>query len=205
MMNDREGWRERVRDIRASITTWWWWYIYIVIHRQIYFVLSELISVSRQARFPKLGSKPGWLKRQSKILPQTKQSVCRWLYIYIYIHIYTHLQTDCFVISHLFTVARYAGRFKLGSKPAQHYVRLSVIPLSPQSAYVSLGIIRHYVVAFAVYILPYLIPKYSIQSKSFALRKWQPLILSPECSTPGIYICMNYSRPKVWHHPELFL
>ena len=26
-MNDREKWRERVRDIRASGTTWWWWYI----------------------------------------------------------------------------------------------------------------------------------------------------------------------------------
>ena len=24
-MNDRETWRERVRDIRASRTTWWWW------------------------------------------------------------------------------------------------------------------------------------------------------------------------------------
>ena len=31
-MNDREGWRERVRDIRADSTTrWWWWYIYIYI------------------------------------------------------------------------------------------------------------------------------------------------------------------------------
>ena len=28
-MNDREKWRERVRDIRASGTTWWFWYIYI--------------------------------------------------------------------------------------------------------------------------------------------------------------------------------
>ena len=26
-MNDREKWRERVRDIRASGTTWWWWWI----------------------------------------------------------------------------------------------------------------------------------------------------------------------------------
>ncbi len=42
---------------------------YIVIHRQICFVLSELFSVVRQARFPKLGLKPGWLKWQSKILP----------------------------------------------------------------------------------------------------------------------------------------
>ena len=26
-MNDREKWWERVRDIRASGTTWWWWYM----------------------------------------------------------------------------------------------------------------------------------------------------------------------------------
>ena len=26
-MNDRKKWRERVRDIRASGTTWWWWYV----------------------------------------------------------------------------------------------------------------------------------------------------------------------------------
>ena len=25
VMNDREKWREEVRDIRASGTTWWWW------------------------------------------------------------------------------------------------------------------------------------------------------------------------------------
>ena len=25
-MNDREKWRERVRDIRASSRTWWWWW-----------------------------------------------------------------------------------------------------------------------------------------------------------------------------------
>ena len=25
-MNDREKWRESVRDIRASSTTWWWWW-----------------------------------------------------------------------------------------------------------------------------------------------------------------------------------
>ena len=27
-MDDREGWRERVRDIRADgVTCWWWWWI----------------------------------------------------------------------------------------------------------------------------------------------------------------------------------
>ena len=25
-MNDREKWRERVRDIRAASTIWWWWW-----------------------------------------------------------------------------------------------------------------------------------------------------------------------------------
>ena len=26
-MNDREKWRERVRDIHAGGTTWWWWWV----------------------------------------------------------------------------------------------------------------------------------------------------------------------------------
>ena len=30
-MNDREKWRERVRDIRATSMTWWWWYVYMCI------------------------------------------------------------------------------------------------------------------------------------------------------------------------------
>ena len=35
----------------------------------------------------------------------------------IYIYIYSHPQTDCFVLSELFSVARHAGRSKPGSKP----------------------------------------------------------------------------------------
>ena len=27
-MNDREEWRERVRDIRAASTIWWWWWLW---------------------------------------------------------------------------------------------------------------------------------------------------------------------------------
>ena len=26
-MDDREGWRERVKDIRADNLTWWWWHV----------------------------------------------------------------------------------------------------------------------------------------------------------------------------------
>ena len=56
------AWKDDEDDIYIYI------YIYIVIHRQTCFVLSKLFSVARQAIFPKLGSKPGWLKRQFKIL-----------------------------------------------------------------------------------------------------------------------------------------
>ena len=38
-MNDREEWRERVRDIRAASTIWWWWWWYIYIY--IYIYISE--------------------------------------------------------------------------------------------------------------------------------------------------------------------
>ena len=31
-MNHREGWRERVRDIRADGTTRWWWFIFLMFH-----------------------------------------------------------------------------------------------------------------------------------------------------------------------------
>ena len=31
VMNDREKWRERVRDIRATSTTWWWWWWLLVL------------------------------------------------------------------------------------------------------------------------------------------------------------------------------
>ena len=30
-MNDREKWRERVRDIRACGMTWWWWWWWVIL------------------------------------------------------------------------------------------------------------------------------------------------------------------------------
>ena len=57
----------------------------------------------------------------------------------IHTYIYSHLQTDCFVISKLFSVARHAGRSKPGSKPVQLYVRLSFRPLGHQADHVGLG------------------------------------------------------------------
>ena len=52
-------------------------------------------------------------------------------------------KTDCFVVSQLFSVARHVGRLKLGSKPTQLYVRLSIRLLGQQAYHVSLGIISY--------------------------------------------------------------
>ena len=72
------------------------------------------------------------------------------IYIYIYIYIYCHRQTDCFVLSELFSVARLVGRSKLGSKPIQLYVRLSLRPLGQQAYHVWLReFLRYYVVTAA--------------------------------------------------------
>ena len=40
------------------------------------------------------------------------------IYIYIYIYIHCHPQTDCFVLSELFSVARHVGCSKPGLKPS---------------------------------------------------------------------------------------
>ena len=42
-MNDREEWRERVRDIRAASTIWWWWWWYISKHW--YFLSIYMFSI----------------------------------------------------------------------------------------------------------------------------------------------------------------
>ena len=59
------------------------------------------------------------------------------VYIYIYIYIY--------IVIHRQTVSLY---YNSSTKPIQLYVRLTIIPLSLQSTYVSSGIIRHYVIPF---------------------------------------------------------
>ena len=45
-MNDREEWRERVRDIRAASTIWWWWWyslpLLISFSLKIYFICTHM-------------------------------------------------------------------------------------------------------------------------------------------------------------------
>ena len=72
----------------------------------------------------------------------------------IHIYIYYHPQTDCFVLSELFNVAKHVGRSKPGSKPIQLYVRLSLRPLGQQAYHVWLReFLRYYVVIAAARVL----------------------------------------------------
>ena len=61
------------------------------------------------------------------------------------VFIYSHPQTDCFVLSELFSVARPAGRSKPGSKPVQLYIRLSLRPLGHQYIYIYIYIYILYI------------------------------------------------------------
>ena len=45
-MNDREEWRERVRDIRAASTIWWWWWL----SQSVNFLLFNLLNFQRKTR-----------------------------------------------------------------------------------------------------------------------------------------------------------
>ena len=53
---------------------------------------------------------------------------------FILIYIYCHPETDCFVLSELFSVARHVERSKPGSKPVQLYVRLRLRLLGQQNS-----------------------------------------------------------------------
>ena len=64
------------------------------------------------------------------------------------IYIIYHQQRDCFVVSQHYSEARDVQRLKPGSKPAQLYVRLSIIPHNYQANHVGPGIIRYYILAF---------------------------------------------------------
>ena len=61
VMNEREEWRERVRDIRATSATWWWsyicmhteTYIYTYIYMCIYMIIHKHMYIQRSLnKFP---------------------------------------------------------------------------------------------------------------------------------------------------------
>ena len=95
-----------------------------------------------------------WLKNIYALtkIGYVNSSVCASMRRYFYvdkhkhpnhIYIYSHPSTDCFVVSQIFNGARHKERLKLGLRPAQSYVRVSIIPLSQKANHISSGILRH--------------------------------------------------------------
>ena len=78
-----------------------------------------------------------------------------YLYIYIYIYIYCHPQTDSFVISQFFIVARLARCFKLGLIPSWLYISQVSYPRDIVILCVNEGIFLH--TSFYIYVIGYLI------------------------------------------------
>ena len=89
-MNDREEWRERVRDIRAASTIWWWWWSRVFTYSQGERGQSQVESYQKWYLIPpcltfsiKRDGK-GWVEQSMKkrcILPQHLHMaviVCLW-------------------------------------------------------------------------------------------------------------------------------
>ena len=79
-MNDREKWREKVRDIRATSTTWWWWYIYIYNKNTIY-----SLSLSHTHTHT-------YIYTHTQIIILT--------FLYICVHLMMHVRAPCHIVLH---------------------------------------------------------------------------------------------------------
>ena len=90
-------------------------------------------------------------------------------------------------------MARHVGRLKLGSKPTQLYVRLSIKLLSQQTKHVSSVIIMHYVVAFVclhLYLTGFKSGQFVRRALHYACgsRKFFRLSVQPPWGSVYIYI-----------------
>ena len=114
-----------------------------------FFTSSHFISQFPPMRFPLITA-----IRMCHLLPVHHLGMAFWpgqrskYNIYINTHVMLFTDRHFWYITTLFSVARYAGCFKLGLKHTQLYITLSILPLSHQATYVSLGIITHYISAF---------------------------------------------------------
>ena len=110
----------------------------------------------------------------------------------------SHLQTDCFVVSLLFSVARHARFSKLGSKPGW----IICLPLILLHCHEETSE-RFETHMYHFYFLFKYISASRLHSKSLALQEWQPLIPSQENSTltgVGKHILSSTERASSLYH-----
>ena len=60
-MNDREEWRERVRDIRAASTIWWWWWWYSNMASIYQFITYDFQSIISDPQITRVIATNRWL------------------------------------------------------------------------------------------------------------------------------------------------
>ena len=77
VLNDREGWRERVRDIHADGTRWWWWII-IFLKKNYFKSLKSLVISSSNYNYESSPYNKYIIKVVWDNLSQNKNSV--WWY-----------------------------------------------------------------------------------------------------------------------------
>ena len=82
-------------------------------------IIDTLSSLPGRSKYSRIFSCPDGITPNSGLTGLIILSLSLSIYIYIVI------QTDCFVLSELLSVARHAGRPNPGSKPVQLYARLS--------------------------------------------------------------------------------
>ena len=125
--------------------------------------------------------------------------ICVCVYIYTYVYIYIVIQTDCFVLSELFSVPRHAGRSKPGSKPIQLYARLSLRPLGQQAHHVWLRELLRYLYSNSnVRLFTFFLYPIGYQSAQFFRRALHyassgQKIPSPQCLTP-VFVSLVYEE-----------
>ena len=124
------------------------------------------------------------------------------------IYIYCHPQTDCFCVSQLFSGAIRVGRLKLGSKPAQLNVRLSIILLSQQAKHGSSGIIRHCVVAFVCLhfcLTGYQSAQFVRRALHYASGSRKFLRQSAQPPWASVYIAIHRQTVSLYHNSSVWL
>ena len=101
-------------------------------------------------------------------------------------------------------MAKYVGRLKLGWKPAQLYVRLSIRPLGKQAYHVRKGIIRYYLATAAgqgdrVSIPGRVIPKTQKMVPDTALLNTQhyKVLIKSKWSNPGKRVAPPPTSPEL--------
>ena len=179
------------------------YYIIYIVPQTDFFVVSQLFNVARHVGRIKLGSKPAQLYVRLSIIIISSVRLFTF-YTLPDARVLNSLEEHCILraaaensfarllnphggayiivmhrhVSQIFSVARHVGHLKLGSKPAQLYVRLSIRPLGQQAYHVGKGIIRYYVATAAsafvcLHFIPYRTPECSIRSNSFVLCERQ--------------------------------